>query len=433
MGGEPESSRTAPARGRSQHTLAARLEAEGALAPDEVASLAATIAAELAECHERGEVVGAVRPDSIVLTGGVDTARLAPDGWRAGLYRSPEQVEGAPAGPSSDVYNLGVVVLHALTGHAPRPNGRAATMADFPDALSAVPSHLDRRWQWVLQGMTTRSARVRMSAPLAAASFMDLERRARRRSALSPDVAVAGALTDQVEVTTPGGDEAREASVAAAVVRPLDRRQSLLKRPVAVAAVGLVLVLMAGALTARMAGTGSSSDGDVVVVDELASRDTISTLPTTTTSTVAPATDPSAEQPILVLDPNDLGEAVPLFGVSLGGGPTRFRPLSFALTDGDDAPPTFAFIPPSTSAPSPIFSPTPTPSPSGPTTTRTPVTTAPPTTPPTTPPPTTTQPPPTTTTPPPTTTEPPPTTTVPPPTTTAPPLLPLPLPLPGLG
>jgi hypothetical protein len=420
MGGEPDSSRPAPSSGRNQHTLAERLEIGGALDPGEVAALGATIAAELAELHQRGEVSGNICPESIVRAGDVDSGRVL----RAGHYRAPEQFAGGPASASADVYSLGVVLLEALSARPLRPTGRAATMADFPDALSTVPTRLGRRWQWVLQGMTARSPNVRMTASLAAASLMDLERRSRRRPAAAVTVAAAGA-------TAATSGEGRGQYSSGEPTSEVDAgHRTRLRRPVAVAAVGLVLVLSAGALTARLSSSGSGSDEGLVVVQELASSETTSTTVkrTTTTTTTTPGA-PAAEVPLLVLDPNDTGEPVRVVGASLGRGSTRFRPVTFVLDGGDDGPDEFVFIPPTTFTPPPVFSvppPTTTPPPTPPTTAGPPPTTRPPTTtapPATTVPPTTAPPPPTTEPPPPPTTEPPPppTTEPPPPPTTEPP------------
>jgi serine/threonine-protein kinase len=127
---------------------AAALVARGPLPVATATMAAAEAAAGLAALHEHGAVHGGVEPETLVQTGdgtvkltgaGLAGAYLPPD-LRAGApaaearYLSPEEIQGRPAEPASDVYRLGLVFYLLLTGsHA----------FDGPDAATVAREHLD--------------------------------------------------------------------------------------------------------------------------------------------------------------------------------------------------------------------------------------------------------------------------------------------------
>jgi len=107
----------------------------GPLRPLDVAYLGFDLAGAIGYVHEHGIIHRDVKPAN-VLVSGLGTARprgkLADFGialLRSGTarpeqqttgtaaYLSPEQVEGAPLAPATDVYSLGLVLLECLTGH----------------------------------------------------------------------------------------------------------------------------------------------------------------------------------------------------------------------------------------------------------------------------------------------------------------------------
>ena len=122
---------------------------------------------------------------------------------------------------------------------------------------------------------------------------MDLDRRHHRapRAGVVPaargETGFAAAALGAVAGANVGPD------LTETTLEPTGHRGGMLRRPVAVAAVGLVLVVSAaGALTARSVQSDSrSEDPDLVVVQELASTDSTAPSGKATTTTTAPSAD----------------------------------------------------------------------------------------------------------------------------------------------
>src|SRR4051812_27210446 len=153
-------------------TLRDLLRTEGRLHPDRAADIAADIAAALGFAHRNGVIHRDVKPGNVLIspTGQVKVtdfgiARAARDTAQENLtqtgtvmgtatYFSPEQAQGLPIDPRSDVYALGVVLYELVTGRAPfvgdnpvaiayqhvreQPVPPSRTNPDVPPALEAI-------------------------------------------------------------------------------------------------------------------------------------------------------------------------------------------------------------------------------------------------------------------------------------------------------
>ncbi|MER7459264.1 protein kinase [Micromonospora sp. NPDC126480] len=158
-------------------TLAARLRADGPLAPHEALRIGQQVADALAAAHEHGVVHRDVKPGNIMLTptgvkvvdfgiaAGVGDDVTDPDGlvWGTPAYLPPEQAAGAEATPAGDVFALGVVITECLTGRTPRRAPHEPADTSVPTELAAPYADLLRRC------LATEAAQRPTAAELAAA------------------------------------------------------------------------------------------------------------------------------------------------------------------------------------------------------------------------------------------------------------------------
>jgi serine/threonine-protein kinase len=132
-------------------SLAEVLRSEGRLHPDRAADVASDIAAALGAAHREGMVHRDIKAGNVlwaedgqVKVADFGIARLFSGGdsdlTQAGVvmgtatYFSPEQAQGKPVDPRSDLYSLGVVLYEMLVGHAP-------FVGDDPGAIAYAHVH----------------------------------------------------------------------------------------------------------------------------------------------------------------------------------------------------------------------------------------------------------------------------------------------------
>ena len=136
-------------------SLAEVLTRRGQLAPAEAIAVGAQLSAALAVAHRRGLIHRDVKPANVLVPGAMlpaaptdePSVKVSDFGIAKGLeqaqtaltatgqmlgtprYLCPEQVDGAPVTPRSDVYSLGVMLYEMLAGQAPFVTGGSVAVA----------------------------------------------------------------------------------------------------------------------------------------------------------------------------------------------------------------------------------------------------------------------------------------------------------------
>ncbi len=123
-------------------SLADMVASQGPMPPGPALTLAAGLAEGLEVIHAAGVVHRDLKPSNVLLAADgpriidfgishtADASGLTRTGWVAGSpgFMSPEQAEGIPAGPASDIFSLGSVLMFAVTGLEPFGSGTAAAL-----------------------------------------------------------------------------------------------------------------------------------------------------------------------------------------------------------------------------------------------------------------------------------------------------------------
>jgi serine/threonine-protein kinase len=137
-------------------TLRDVIRGEGPLHPNRAAEIGADIAAALEFAHRRGVIHRDVKPGNVLISGTVKVTdfgiarandpqeNLTQTGAVMGTagYFSPEQAQGLPLDPRSDVYSLGVVLYEMVTGRPPFTGDSPVAIAYQHVRESPVPPSL---------------------------------------------------------------------------------------------------------------------------------------------------------------------------------------------------------------------------------------------------------------------------------------------------
>lgn len=204
-------------------TLASRLRGGPRLAPGEALPLVADMAAGLDAAHRAGVVHGDFKPANVILPeAGSPRAvvtdfglarRFDPEEVRddptgsllvmgTAAYMSPEQVEGLPVTPRSDVYAFGIVLYEMMTGRLPFEGASPLSTAvrrlkHAPPPPDEAAPDLPEHWSRVILSCLARDPDDRPASPGAAAAGLTrpgppprAERRARLRGKRAAAVVV---------------------------------------------------------------------------------------------------------------------------------------------------------------------------------------------------------------------------------------------------
>ena len=192
-------------------SLADLLAREGSLPEDVALDVLEQTAHGLASIHRAGMIHRDIKPGNLLITEqgqvkitdfGIAKAASAVPLTQTGMvvgtaqYVSPEQAQGNPLGPASDVYSLGVVGYEMLTGHRPftGDNSVSVAIAHINQAPPAMPQTISPQVR-ELVGICLRKdpgSRFRDGSTLAGAVS---QARAGKRPAGAPPTTVAPAVT----------------------------------------------------------------------------------------------------------------------------------------------------------------------------------------------------------------------------------------------
>lgn len=167
-------------------TVAAELAEHGSLPKDRAIDIVEQAATGLAAAHREGVVHRDIKPANLLVTAdgivkvadfgiahlpGEGSATLTVTGEIIGSmhYLAPERAKGAPAGEAADVYSLGCVLYHLVTGQPPfTAEHPAAILYQHVDAVPVLPSlvrpELGGPFEHVLLRMLAKDAADRPSA-----------------------------------------------------------------------------------------------------------------------------------------------------------------------------------------------------------------------------------------------------------------------------
>jgi YVTN family beta-propeller protein len=271
--------------------LGALVAAEGTLAPARAVWIVAQVAAGLSAAHALGLVHRDVKPANVLIAAGEDEhvyladfgltkhASSAPGLTKAGMfvgtldYSAPEVIRGEGADPRADVYALGCVLFHCLTGRPPfARDSEVATMyahlhdeAPAPGSLAEVPPALD--------AVVARALAKDPGARYATAAELGRAARAAIGEPVTPQSATAAPAASESAAAPPSAPSSAPAPAATPVAaapagstpaaeRGADgEREGISRDWRIVLLTTLGLVMAAGLLAALLAGAGVLGGG----------------------------------------------------------------------------------------------------------------------------------------------------------------------------
>lgn len=203
--------------------LRALIRREGRLEPRRLSLIVAQIASALDAAHARQLVHRDVKPGNVLIARGNDggehayltdfglTKHPASDVTDSGTllgtldYIAPEQIRGAGVDARTDVYALGCVLFHALTGEVvfPQPNGAAKLfghLSDAPRAPRDATPTLAPAWDEILACALAKDSLDRyVSAGDLGHAVVDAARGRRGARLAAGETVVAGARAEAVD------------------------------------------------------------------------------------------------------------------------------------------------------------------------------------------------------------------------------------------
>jgi serine/threonine-protein kinase len=334
-------------------TLKETILAEGPLHPDRAAEIAGDVCSALSAAHARGLVHRDVKPPNVMLTHsgrvklmdlGIARADAAESVTQTGahtamigtaLYLSPEQAQGQPVDPRSDLYSLGCCLYEMLTGTVPFRGATPVAILyrhvredpapprllnpDVPQALEAVclkalAKRPEDRYQTAVE-MREDLERARAGGRVQAGRAAAPATAAMATTVLPP---LAGHPPAGAEPTALHGPSVTPGRAGRHAPAPPRRRRWLVWVLVPLA----VVVLTAGAAlrASKLVGEPPPAAAPITIPVQTTQPQAPTTLIATSTSeglttvtvpTTAPTTEPSTTQSQLVQVPNVIGKRPP--------------------------------------------------------------------------------------------------------------------------